>query len=270
MIKRELINRLAPHLALGEERKYNHEGCKAGEDTKKRLYIKRVVGGKLAYCHHCNEHGFVRELSADGTTLRKWLYGDTPEPTRVVRGMPLKTSTISHIPLIVWLANHHVNVPNDNFFQQNHKAELVFVLRGVFGAITGYQARSFDPSKPKYTTHMLTHAEATWFGVSYPARTVVITEDYTSAFRVWNDVGLTTLALLKTSISTNTLNELVGMSPSRVLVWLDPDEPGRVASKKLAARLKVVLPATTEVIAIHEEEPKNLTPEQVRKVFHGL
>ena len=275
MIKRELINRLAPHLALGEERKYNHEGCRAGEDTKKRLYIKRVVGGKLAYCHHCNEHGFVRDLDSDGIRLRKWLLTDTTssEPTRVVReysSMFSKMQDITDPVLLTWCTLHHVRIPNDNYFRQSDKKELLFLLRNLAGSVSGYQARSFIPGKPKYTTHLITNLEVSWFGFKYPVRAVVITEDYTSAFRVWYDNGISTLALLKTSISNNTLNELIGMSPSRIFVWLDPDEPGQAASKKLVARLNVVMPASTEVIAIHQEEPKNLTPEQVRKVFHGL
>ena len=81
---------LAPFLKLGEEKKFNHPDCKAGVDVKHRLYIKRVVGGRLAYCHHCNEHGFVRDLTTDGTALRAWLFGKSDDMPKVTRNNPAK------------------------------------------------------------------------------------------------------------------------------------------------------------------------------------
>ena len=274
MIKRDLITKLAPHLALGEERKYNHEGCKAGEDTKKRLYIKQVIGGKLAYCHHCNEHGFVRDLTTDGIRLRKWLFTDTTtEPTRVIKYDDISFSLrpVTDPVLVAWLTLHKVSLPNKNYFNQNAKKELLFLLRDIGGNLWGYQARSFIAGRPKYTTHQIKNSEVSWFGVVvYHTKTIVITEDYTSAFRVWYDAGIITLALLKTSISNTTINELAGIQPSKIIIWLDPDIPGQTASKKLATRLRVVLSASIEVKVIHTDEPKNLTPQQVREVLDGL
>lgn len=42
----------------------NHEGCAAGTDTKRRLYIKitNTPSKLLAFCHHCNRRG-VKPLS---------------------------------------------------------------------------------------------------------------------------------------------------------------------------------------------------------------
>ena len=72
MIDKSTIQSVGSALSLGQQTHRNHAGCSAGLDTKHRLYIKRVVGGIVAYCQHCNDKGFVRELNTDGTSLRKW------------------------------------------------------------------------------------------------------------------------------------------------------------------------------------------------------
>ena len=271
MISRDLIKLLAPHLSLGEERKFNHEGCKAGVDTKHRLYIKRVVGGKLAYCHHCNEHGFVRENNSDGTMLRRWLFGKEETLPRVVAttGCLDKLLTITHPKLFAWLVDHHIHYPPKANFAQTTTSELAFVLRNLSGTPCGYQARSFKATGPKYKTYLESPIETSWFGATkFPIRMLVITEDFTSAYRVWSDVGITSLALLKTSISTNTLNEIIALSLDDIIVWLDPDKPGRDASRKLVARLRTV--TTANVCRMDAEEPKNLTPKRVQELLHGL
>lgn len=48
---------------VGEQIHINHEGCSAGQDTKKRLYIKRIDNGILAFCHHCGKHGYYYDAS---------------------------------------------------------------------------------------------------------------------------------------------------------------------------------------------------------------
>ena len=196
----------------------------------------------------------------------------TTEPTRVIKYDDISFSlrSVTDPVLVAWLTLHKVPLPNENYFSQNAKKELLFFLRDIEGNRWGYQARSFIVGKPKYTTHLIKNSEVSWFGVVYHAKTVVITEDYTSAFRVWYDAGTTTLALLKTSISNTTINELAGIQPLKIIVWLDPDIPGQTASKKLATRLRVILPASIEVKVIHTDEPKNLTPQQVREVLDGL
>ena len=62
----------------GEQVKVNHKNCSAGEDTKKRLYIKKVYGGALAYCHHCTGVGVL--FNEDGRKdLSKWLRSESRE-----------------------------------------------------------------------------------------------------------------------------------------------------------------------------------------------
>src|SRR5271165_6572543 len=70
-------------LALGEQIHINHEDCSAGIDVKRRLYIKRVPGGLISYCHHCSGSGFFRlddypkiegqDNYKDTDSLRKWI-----------------------------------------------------------------------------------------------------------------------------------------------------------------------------------------------------
>lgn len=50
-------------LQPGETCRVNHDGCPAGEDRRKRLYLTRPAsspGVVLGFCHNCQEHGTSR------------------------------------------------------------------------------------------------------------------------------------------------------------------------------------------------------------------
>ena len=49
-----------PGLEIGEQIHFNHAGCLAGKDIKKRMYVKRTHDGYVAYCHHCNKRGSTK------------------------------------------------------------------------------------------------------------------------------------------------------------------------------------------------------------------
>ena len=55
-----VIKDRASSLVPGKSIHINHEGCEAGKDTKRRLYISITSdgGAVLAYCHHCGRRGF--------------------------------------------------------------------------------------------------------------------------------------------------------------------------------------------------------------------
>jgi len=130
----------------------------------------------------------------------------------------------------------------------------------------GYQLRSFDPKKPKYKT---TYYKKTGLGTSWFNKNnkhIIITEDYTSAYRVFRDTPYSSLALLKTSISDTTINLL--SSFYKVVIWLDPDEAGQKAALKILQRLMVCLPSHVTIKNITSSllpEPKNLNPDNLRK-----
>ena len=260
MISKKLIVELTPFLKLGEEKKYNHSGCKAGVDTKSRLYIKRVVGGRLAYCHHCNEHGFARDLTSDGRVLRKWLFGkDEKEPTTVSRVTKLtdfELHSIASPHIVSWMSKYKLNLADDMYFKESVGGDLILKTYNIHGEFAGFQCRSFNPRKPKYTTHLsgTTNGSCAWFYSSAEHfNEVFITEDFSSAYRINRDTGYTAVALLRTTMDTLSLVDLLDKAPKKIVIWLDPDEAGMNGAKKLTEKIRVF---STDVEVIHAHSPK--------------
>jgi len=60
MISLKDYNDLLEDMEIGETRRFNHLGCKAGTDSRRRLYVSRTdnsPGMLLAYCHNCGDDG---------------------------------------------------------------------------------------------------------------------------------------------------------------------------------------------------------------------
>ena len=280
MINKHFLQTYSSELPLGSQIHVNHEGCSAGVDSKKRLYIKRVVGGVLGYCHHCRDHGFWRELSTDGTLLRKWLKGETTDHPVVYRESYLELGLYRAISvhskgILDWLHKYYINpltLDSDDLCFKQHCNSLYLPLRNSDSKEYGFQLRNFGVG-PKYTTHYTSNVreEVSWF--QYHAKkksTLYITEDYTSAYRIWRDVGCDSLALLKTSISDHTLDLIRKFKYTDICIWLDPDAPGIAASNKLIARLNYALYVhSIQKTGPHVPEPKAFTAELLRR-FCGL
>ena len=215
MLDKELLRSLAPK-KLGEQLHTNHVGCEAGTDIKKRLYIKRVVGGIVGYCHHCGDKGFVAESSDDGDLLRDWLYGKVDDMPRITRQpyhyVPLEMSATSK----AWLHKYHVQACPEIF---QVKDGVLLQLRNLEGEICGYQIRT-KSGKPKYLTALYDNADSgvAWF-LHYPfSKDLFITEDYLSAYRINKDAKQSSLALLKTTMSDQTLKMINDLAVQRIYV----------------------------------------------------
>lgn len=97
-------------------------------------------------------------------------------------------------------------------------------------------------------------------------RSLAITEDYLSAYRIANDALVPALALLGTSLDRDTLVQIAdaGVHP---LLWLDPDEYGQRGERELSARL-----AAMDVAHYRPQVPaeaKELSAAAINEVIHG-
>lgn len=275
MLSRELLRKHAPP-NVGEQIHINHEGCKAGEDTKRRLYIKRVAGGILGFCHHCSEAGRVTENTHEGTVLRKWLQGDPGsdigEVTYSKGDPPFNVHTVHSLSIqgLDYLRRYYCDVSDTrHFFYTGDESQVGFKLANLTDNVTGYQVRNLI-DKPKYITHYKANGnnEVAWFTTALDTKhALYITEDYISAYRINKDTGNYSLALLRTSMSDKTLNDLEDFITVKgitiVLIWLDPDEAGVKAAAKLYKRLSYSLDCGVCTIA-HPCEPKHYDPDSLR------
>lgn len=264
MIDRKLIQANAPS-NMNEQVHINHIGCEAGEDKKRRLYIKRTDKGIVAYCHHCNESGFVKD-----TTERLASWTNKAATAATVRSTkPILAALTTEGK--VWLHNNYCEADNKVFNGVVSEASKVaLTLLNPQGEQIGWQIRNLAPNAtPKYTTYYnnsVHKGDPSWFHLA--SKMLVITEDYLSAYRVHKNTGFSSVALLRTSLSDRTLMQIHDLSFDAVIIWLDPDEAGIEGAKKAYKKLNHFLPTTTTVAIFGcEKEPKEYTPAELASVL---
>lgn len=261
MIDRNLILKHAPS-SINEQVHVNHEGCEAGEDKKRRLYIKRTDKGLVAYCHHCNEKGFVTDNTS---RLSTWL---SSGPTSIPSRQQLPTLVEVSIEGKMWLGKYYCNSTDKPFNGVKGNTKLLSLdLVDHNGDIVGYQIRNLVPNAvPKYVSHYFAQnnrSDVAWFYTGH--KTLVITEDYLSAYRVHKDTGYSSMALLRTSLTDHALIQICEMGFERVFVWLDADEAGEKGATKTQKQLRHFLNNDTIICKVSSmEEPKELTPEALK------
>lgn len=261
MISSRLILKHAP-TTLGEQIHINHEGCPSGEDTRKRLYIKRTTRGILAYCHHCSDHGFVGDYH-NKDRLASWL----KEKKVLVKSNPIPTLSKLSLEGKAWLAKYHCDWSSPMFFGilGNNDQVALYLMDGE-GNNIGYQIRNLDVDvQPKYVSCFFSSRKdnSSWF--NRKGKTLVITEDYLSAYRTHRDANVSAVALLRTTISDTTLRQIYDYNFQKIAIWLDPDVAGVRGATQALHKLTHYLPTGTTIITIVDsKEPKEHTPDSLQ------
>ena len=247
MIKKEDYYSLTEDLALGEQIHINHVGCSAGIDIKERLYLKKVPGAILAYCHHCSQHGVTFTKDSESIALKRWLQD---KPTGDVIDITCKNieraNTVYDIISVYlqnWLRERGIIYIDTTFIGSTLYDDLIMEIYDPYGNHRGQQIRFVEPKGARFSTTYFTEnimpGDAAWFNKSIN-HTLFITEDYLSAYRIFKDTPYNAVALLKTTMSKATENEIRHYG-TNVVVWLDPDEAGIAGARKIAKRLDFIL-----------------------------
>ena len=125
-----------------------------------------------------------------------------------------------------------------------------------------YQARSTNPQdKPKYYTV----GKKKPYEQSSSADYVILVEDVFSMIRVAME-GFNVASLLGTSITDEFLLTL-SRRYARVILWMDADEPGRAASRKLYEKLRTCVKG---VVVVNDKEPKLCFPNEIKTILQPL
>ena len=266
MIDRKLILDNAPN-NIGQQISINHVDCPSGVDTKRRLYIKRSITGIVAYCHHCNQKGFAKDNSSEAR-LSVWI-NKTPSMTY---GSSTKPVLAALTPQgVMWLRKYYCD-PSSPVFTGvlGELNKVALALKDPQQQTIGWQTRNLLPNAaPKYTTHYnnsSSKGDAAWFHKD--SKTLVITEDYLSAYRVNNDTGFSSVALLRTALSDKTLSQIHELNFEYVVIWLDPDEAGTQGATKAYKKLNHFLPIETKLIMFGmDKEPKECSPAELNNIL---
>lgn len=236
----------------------NHEGCPAGEDTRRRLYLTRQrvpTDVVLWYCHNCGNGGAFKsrmnaavEVCADPIPERRESIGD------------IWRQSIPYTSHEMWPdhAKEYIlqrNVPGsficncmryhpirDALCTMVHKR---FNYRNVDQPL-GLVLRNFGHGSPKYITYKedKTQPMRTYFGTAGDRTTyVTITEDVLSASRAYfSSYEVHSYALYGTHCTVDDLLYLRDKCDQRnVLVWLDNDnDTVRDHATQIAARASLL------------------------------
>lgn len=136
------------------------------------------------------------------------------------------------------------------------------------GRLCFWQARSFDPTRPKYLSPGLEPGQAKPIYKAHPFRPdpdrneniLCLTEDILSANKVGQCV--TGWSILGTSLTPSAEAEIVKFGASRVWVWLDPDQAGINGRRKIVPQLRALGIDAKAVRA--DLDPKCYPLEQIR------
>lgn len=161
----------------------------------------------------------------------------------------------------VWL--HKAGLTNDDIstlgIYYNSKTDRVVLPVTRDGRVIYWQARGFDKSRPKYINPSVADPPAAKFGAG---GSVVLTEDYLSAFRVGQHTEA--WALLGTSLKPGVLSELLTYQ-NDIKIWLDPDLAGQSKGRDAARLLRTY---GKSVVMLHSDrDPKLLSSSEIQEIL---
>jgi hypothetical protein len=226
------------------EVRMNHEGCPAGEDTKKRLYLKVTDDNKLmlAHCFHCGGGGAIK-FSSGGPRRRSAIV--TPNVD-----YDLAEAVFNHIDdvyrnatsmltILDWPMQYFTECAKEfagdkNCYGLRKDSQYYYLPRGEAPNVTGYDLRSYPVKGFKRILHPA-HAKGSNLLIfnSTGSKTAVIVEDPISAMKV--DLA----GYAGVSLCTNNLSDTDAFKLSvlydKLLVWLDNDSDLIIKNAQSAA-----------------------------------
>ncbi len=250
----------------GEQRRFNHLDCDAGEDTKTRLYVKKVDEAYLFHCHNCGDSGYYRPKENYSPIAAK----SEHRPVHILRSFPTYESLTDvteydkfRIEGQLWLGRYGFDEElTDAFGIVETHGGLVLPIYGqnlVGKNIVGCQIRKYSGT-PKYTTYSTQEYSYLRFGtIADPDKPLVITEDLLSSYKL-HAAGYHTLCLLGTKMDRKILEWMAGQHKRQIL-WLDDDMAGHAATLKLMKEFSPLLPQLT---AIFNHQPKEIDMETLK------
>lgn len=237
----------------------NHANCPAGEDTRKRLYIKRDGDVVLAYCHNCGGSSAYKNYGRGATAHTREF--DREDYDKLVADAPLivddeialpdgyGTPLNKHVQGWKYCQESGLSSPTIHksaiYYSESLDRMIIPIKDAEEKKYIYWQGRSFNPAVPKYINvkgvskplFVLKNVQQ----AEHPNRTILV-EDAISAWRVWQDCTMANtqiIALLGTKVDTADLLPYVGggKASHHIIVWLDEDVAGRQATVELKPTL---------------------------------
>lgn len=279
------------NLQTGETVRVNHDGCEAGTDVRRRLYITRPQSNPntvIAYCHNCQNSAY----STTGTHLqfRNAKHdGPPPSTTTILDNIQSPSNMIKH--LTDWPTAAHAWALKNKLTQArlieygieyDPNSERVYLPRYSaypMGTLMGYQLRNVNTQsikQPKYLT--VTHSDDkgyTIFATVPRCAICVLVEDLVSGIHVY-DVGKRRDAIDQYAVIVN-YGTKVNLEAcyeaaqfETVVVWLDNDSTHVMAQAKTMQRTIIMInPDDNRRRILSPTDPKHYQPEDIHRIIQG-
>lgn len=273
----------------GEQVHVNHDGCPAGRDTKRRLYVKRNEHGKVvAYCHHCGGAGVssdtVRAYSS-GTSLdavlavRSGAYESKHIPRQgrarddkspaVYRQKTTPSGAALHrvgdwpIAARVWLDSYGIDTSVWRWYYEPRLGRLCYTLRDTEGVAVAKCCRGIEQTNPKYLNFKQESDNPRQF-LGTKTECVVITEDIVSAQRCV-DAGYAAFPMLTTVVNDRDLLYLTDTFGCAILMLDNDNTDVETKRNNLKSKLELL---GCKVISLKETtDPKHYSHTDLVKLL---
>lgn len=253
---------LAQKLERGKKESHPHS---CGDGNK--LLVEHAENGFKAWCYRCSLSGFVAHpkpsLAERIAALREQRAADAeveadPRPPMPADFNPSDWPNYARVWLYKSGLSNVVIKAHGIYWCGRIKRVVIPVLDGT--KLIYWQARGFDPERPKYLNPKVD--KPIYKAGPYSGTRIVLTEDILSALKVGQVASA--WSILGTSLSPLRAAQIANLGVA-VDIWLDPDDAGRKGRRKIAAQLRA-LGVPVRIIRA-ELDPKYYSLDQIKEIL---
>lgn len=257
----------------GEQHRFNHAKCPAGEDTRRRLYVKAVNPSStwIAYCHNCGNSGASRRASGKSFNIHDALL-ERCETSGVTDTLNEHSNSILNIVKAglndnlslaakAWL--YKCRLTDDDIKElgiKNFDGHVAIPINDrswqvrFINAPTAHRYTNFYPKDEQ--RHYYIREDAT-------VNILILTEDIISAYRVSKYSRCDAIACLGTNVPKN-----IDFSRyNGVNIWFDRDKAGQAGALKVGKEIRALC---KNLYLIDAAEPKLQSDEDMGNIFASL
>lgn len=292
-IRLEPYRTIVEELAPGETMRVDHNGCDAGEDTRRRLYLTRVMADPtkvIGYCHNCAEGGIISERNYEtfrdarhntvtSDDVRTVVQELTP-PKHMVRELKAWPTHAQ-----VWAMNNRLtpDVLEAYDIQYDPTSDRVYLPRytcmntkprtAVNIGLKGYQLRLCQGKGSKYITVLgqddKGYTIVTSQGIMKLSPDLIIVEDLVSGIHIAQAYKLTDPmdVLVNYGVKINALAVAEAAKYENVMVWLDNDSQHVInQAQHLARTITLYSGREVAIVDADRSDPKHYDGDKIYSI----
>jgi hypothetical protein len=265
--------------AIGEQQNFNCPSC---NDTRGRLYVKKVAGGYLTHCHNCapKMSGFTpsgelltpREMRE---VIEKHKEYQVVAPSEIA--LPRDFTPVIPPPGLAWLYKYGITdgeILQYRFGYSPYLRRLVMPVFDRVDALIFWQGRILDVGQPKYINVRSSGRDVYFQSRSKPCVSAVgsmesrrdsrvcLVEDILSGVKVGRVCN--TIALLGSYIPDSLIRNLI--SYGEIIIYLDEDK--LASALKYQRRIALLTGGKKVRVVSTKLDPKEQSMEEIRNVLN--